>query len=1009
MRGIGIGQKIHVYIIPEVQEIMNRELKNVEIPVLGREDITSDHVLEDIVAWLIINSLRSEQTQWTMLCIQNIGNLYRKNAFKSLRQGFADSLFKNHTTTESVFTSNASDFIDRLDKNQCLELFSESIDFSLESGVPDPLPFQEKLQLMLDRHESFMLPEQHEVGRSIMEITGQFSMIESSGGSHRLDTEQEREQEQEQEKEVEQRRDQQVEVEKFIEREYSRQEEKQRPWPFKMLAQKRMQQEDHPFYPLSNFSLKHHDSLSFPKALYASTNFYNPKWTGLRRVKNVVMLLEYAPSTDIEDLRLLRPDEVVDTLTESQHAALLQAHNLFGFKARASGQAGLVTRDDLKNVILAVTDQQPSEMLLDSVIQHFRASDSMAAEDCLTFEEFTSLLTSHYLMPEHVGRHWVAVSLAEAETIRRIVHVRKNKSNALIKDASTECALRFLQMSDPSAPPCGDGGVIFDASHKWSASSNRGHAETGATCFEAAVAHNNFRFFDADMFYSSSSLNMLLRSLGGTTKERENFFLSMIGVKRRMERKWQEAPIAKIFTVPDQFAALRHQALAVYIVEALKARGLTIWEAFTAFDSDNNGLLSPAEFYGALKWLQVPDITATDVVDYLEVVDRGRDGHIDYPEFVDFLSISSSNPAVSEVDDDDVVDHPGSTALAGRLDLLKSGERLQIKVEPHGADELREIMLRRKQEQQLQLRDDRLRKLAFNDALDTKIFDDELEASKLRKGGQNPTVATYQDLSSFLYASSDSSKDDGNVAAPSPIVVTDFNFAACSLPLRCVVSGTSSFIPIFFGTKAVKPVHLITCIRKHAQDKITACRGVCKTCSKKNVGGARCSLCKRGFHCGNCQEADLKRQDNEARNPKVNPTFLRLEKSCSFTLQIPPRGLSAIDDVSGDFTVSLDLRFVQLPFLVDLQSLLQFSSTLPSNSSQENASTTRTCVYVNNLGLVFGRRIKVTHMYTEYSLYYVFSCSTTVRMRNIEIRVFEIQVIILCLLCFCLCRVMERV
>jgi len=35
-------------------------------------------VLKHIVAWLVINSMRSEQTQWSMLCIQNIGNIYRK-------------------------------------------------------------------------------------------------------------------------------------------------------------------------------------------------------------------------------------------------------------------------------------------------------------------------------------------------------------------------------------------------------------------------------------------------------------------------------------------------------------------------------------------------------------------------------------------------------------------------------------------------------------------------------------------------------------------------------------------------------------------------------------------------------------------------------------------------------------------------------------------------------------------------------------------------------------------
>ena len=55
------------------------------------------------------------------------------------------------------------------------------------------------------------------------------------GSSNKLETEQEREQEQEQQKEVKARRDQQVEIEKFVDREYSRNEESPTPWPLQAL------------------------------------------------------------------------------------------------------------------------------------------------------------------------------------------------------------------------------------------------------------------------------------------------------------------------------------------------------------------------------------------------------------------------------------------------------------------------------------------------------------------------------------------------------------------------------------------------------------------------------------------------------------------------------------------------------------------------------------------------------------------------------------------------------
>jgi hypothetical protein len=40
MRGIGAGQTIHIFIIPEVKELMQRELRDAIIPVPGRANIS---------------------------------------------------------------------------------------------------------------------------------------------------------------------------------------------------------------------------------------------------------------------------------------------------------------------------------------------------------------------------------------------------------------------------------------------------------------------------------------------------------------------------------------------------------------------------------------------------------------------------------------------------------------------------------------------------------------------------------------------------------------------------------------------------------------------------------------------------------------------------------------------------------------------------------------------------------------------------------------------------------
>jgi hypothetical protein len=90
----------------------------------------------------------------TMLCLQNIGNLYRKNAYKCLTVPEPDA---------SADSGNAGP-LSSLSLDAALKVFDESIDFSLEAGVPDPLPFEKKLRSMLDDHEAFLLPDQHKIG-----------------------------------------------------------------------------------------------------------------------------------------------------------------------------------------------------------------------------------------------------------------------------------------------------------------------------------------------------------------------------------------------------------------------------------------------------------------------------------------------------------------------------------------------------------------------------------------------------------------------------------------------------------------------------------------------------------------------------------------------------------------------------------------------------------------------------------------------------------------------------
>ena len=206
-------------------------------------------------------------------------------------------------------------------------------------------------------------------------------------------------------------------------------------------------------------------------------------------------------------------------LTDTQLHALQKAHSLLGFHANLSGHTNYLAREDIRHAIQAFTDEKPTEAQLDSIITQF----GKELKGFLSFQEFQSLLVSGILHPQHIGRYYVAVSLAEAETIRRILHIRKRKDPShVIPHANTELALRYSPMSSPTAPIAGDGGIIFDASHGWQMKG------TTATPFEAAVAHSSYRFFDCDMHFPLPALNVLVRSLHGRYALYTNYIVKLM-------------------------------------------------------------------------------------------------------------------------------------------------------------------------------------------------------------------------------------------------------------------------------------------------------------------------------------------------------------------------------------------------------------------------------------------------------------------------------------------------
>jgi hypothetical protein len=340
MRGINKGQKIHVFVIPEVKDLLLRELGDKATlrgdPGRGQPgglltalldwDSPAPNavrtVLTAVSAWLVVNSMRSERVQFNQLCIQNVANVWRKSAYSSL-------LLRHHELTS---TSNYADVDSSLRRH--LETFCEPIDFSLRESMLDPVHFSEAIVRRADAFSDIvaMLPDKQQ--RVISEVISWVQVTSDAAAAVGpvaaedrevfLDSEMVQEQEQEQEEEQEREQEQEIEIEKYVDLAYSREHEEPVCWPLGTLTTPLGQQAE-PFYPLSEFRLYKRSPLPFADYIYCSNNYFNPMWSGARRIKNVVMVMDWLP--DPSQVTLLSTS--YEPLSEAESEALDKAISLY--------------------------------------------------------------------------------------------------------------------------------------------------------------------------------------------------------------------------------------------------------------------------------------------------------------------------------------------------------------------------------------------------------------------------------------------------------------------------------------------------------------------------------------------------------------------------------------------------------------------------------------------------------------------------------------------------------
>ena len=157
-------------------------------------------------------------------------------------------------------------------------------------------------------------------------------------------------------------------------------------------------------------------------------------------------------------------------------------------------------------------------------------------------------------------RFLIVLTLAEAETVRRIIHTQKfakilDPNNPLLHHVS--CALdNKVQMALRIVS-----GHVLDTTKDYT-EFDAIPGKPGSRDQVVATGMQCLRFFNNEMFYTPEELALVMNALCMCNPDdRRDFFEECLRRRRRERMLWEVTPVAKVFTTENKWDLLRSQAL----------------------------------------------------------------------------------------------------------------------------------------------------------------------------------------------------------------------------------------------------------------------------------------------------------------------------------------------------------------------------------------------------------------------------------------------------------------
>ena len=206
----------------------------------------------------------------------------------------------------------------------------------------------------------------------------------------------------------------------------------------------------------------------------------------------------------------------------------------------------------------------------------------------LTYGDFRSFILARSVnRTDMKGRYFVAVSLKEAESLRRLIHLQHPMFAAGAEESfQVSIGLRLL------------GGALLDSSP----------AFQPVAPGQQALALQSLRYVNNEMFFNDTQLSLLLKSLQNNKPiRRQAFFENLLRCRRRDRRTFKDTPLNAIFQLADEQHLLSYRAKVARVRECLRSLSLSLQDAFTKFDSLGDTFLNNAELgFALIEYLKLP-------------------------------------------------------------------------------------------------------------------------------------------------------------------------------------------------------------------------------------------------------------------------------------------------------------------------------------------------------------------------------------------------------------------